>query len=130
MLSSKKIMSRVALASVAIVTLTGCGPDSGETTNVFSEDFDIQYLRVNDETAVCYDDSSGSGGFCDFDSIEIPNGVEVIELTDDVTNSENWQLNYIVNSKNVTGDCLSHQSTLVDCNFGTESAKGSYGGDR
>jgi hypothetical protein len=132
---SKNRLTRLALGITAVAIafgVTGCGETpGGRTLNAVTGDFEAAYLRVNDTNAVCFtenaDSSSYTGTVCDFSGITIPNGVEVIVLTNNEPHNDKWKLNHFVDLKNKTSDCLYFRDRMISCNFLSDAANGSFG---
>lgn len=132
---SRKVTKAAALIAFAAISLTACSATpGGRTLNVVTGDYTTNYLRVNDTNTVCFTESTGSssmdGTFCDFSDIVIPNGVEVIVLSNSEPHNEDWKLNHFVDLKNKTSDCLSLRDTIVSCNFLGDEANGSFGTEK
>jgi hypothetical protein len=133
-----KALKVIALGLTAIfltLGLAGCGETpAGRTINVVTAKFETNYLRVNDNSAVCFtdnpDSSSYRGTVCDFSDISIPNGVDVTVLTDKEPKQGDWKLNHFVDLKNKTSDCVYYKDKLISCNFRSDAANGSFGTEK
>lgn len=133
--NSRRVMKATALIAFATLSLTACGETpGGRTLNAVTGEYTTKYLRVNDTNAVCFTESTGSssmdGTFCDFSDIVIPNGVEVIVLSNNEPHNNDWKLNHFVDLKNKTSDCLSLRDKIVSCNFLGDEANGSFGTEK
>lgn len=133
--SRLKVSGLVILAAVASLSLAGCSdPEGNKTLNAVTNDFETTYLRVNDTNTVCFKEKTGSSSYdgtvCDFSEITIPNGVNVVVLTNNEPVNEDWRLNHFVDLKNKTSDCLYIEQRLVSCNFLSDAANGSFGSEK
>jgi starvation-inducible outer membrane lipoprotein len=132
MLNFKKIMTAAAVSTAAVTFLTGCGSAPHDLTpkSVLSDDWDITYLKVNDKSVVCYNESDSYSPACEWNGVEIPNGFEIIELTNEIPDSDGWKLSSIVTVSNETVLCLSQQSRFGSCDFKLNPAEDGYGESR
>lgn len=134
MIQFKEILKIGAIGMIAGLALTGCGgsdSDSVRTDNVLTGKYNLTYLRVNDNSVICYNGgktmSNDYGWACDFADVDIPNGVEAIELNDKNFKFDDWELLRLVDVKNKTSDCITYYDDIVACDFKSESVKGSLG---
>jgi hypothetical protein len=127
----KKFKKIGVISSVilAVAVLTGCSAEAGSTESSLVDPWSITYLKVNDNSVICYSRYDNSAT-CDWSDVSIPNAVEVIELNDESPDSDYFRLSYLVDVNNETVPCITKNGNHPSCNFPSGAADSGYGESR